>query len=510
MATIYGNRYSNLGSIAGGGQGDIFRVRDTLDPAKTEYALKRLRNVERCARFKLEIEALQKIDHPNVMKIIDHSGDPVSGTDHKYWFVMPIAEGGNLEKRIGLYKGDLDAVLKVAIQLADALIAAHSAGITHRDLKPANILFPRLDHHVWLSDFGICHSATLKDRLTPADEIVGASGFIAPELEVGGPLPVSGAADIYSLGKVIYYMLSGGQTVAREQLDSPSYVAAFAKGERFGLLRTLLSRMIVPLERRIATATETRRELQYIEEWDRHAHAMALGPGALAAIEAAKRGNEEQQRIKTHNAEVRAERERLVLGVAENYVTWLRAELEKTSALLTQGGTFQTSIEAAMWKGTQNFVVQMGRPGDGAFVSIGGLEFSFINSVTTMNHKYVLKFFLTELRQFDAYSGNKEPLLKRVEPELAVIPYLAQHVYPDYNRWGISGFLKAGAVMVRGPAWQGQSLLSRSFIGPPHTLIARFKASEWASASDVLKAVYSEAIETAIKFSESDAQSADP
>src|SRR5271166_3125200 len=146
MAKIYGGRYERLNDLGGGAQGAVFRVRDVLDPQAPELALKRLKQNDRCGRFLSEIEALQKIDHPNVVKIIDHSGAGEPGdSKHKYWFVMPLA-GGSLADRAGLYKGNLDAVLQVALQLAQALKAAHSQGITHRDVKPGNILFPRLDN----------------------------------------------------------------------------------------------------------------------------------------------------------------------------------------------------------------------------------------------------------------------------------------------------------------------------------------------------------------------------
>ena len=68
------------------------------------------------------------------------AGEP-GDSKHKYWFVMPLASG-NLADRAGLYKGNLDAVLQVALRLAQALEAAHAQGITHRDVKPGNILFP--------------------------------------------------------------------------------------------------------------------------------------------------------------------------------------------------------------------------------------------------------------------------------------------------------------------------------------------------------------------------------
>ncbi len=112
MAKIYGGRYENLNQdIGGGGQGIILRVRDIQDPSSKEYALKRLKDPSRFVRFQSEIEALRKITHPNVMKIISHSGEPQPGDkEHKYWFVMPIASG-NLVDRKGLYEGNLDGVL---------------------------------------------------------------------------------------------------------------------------------------------------------------------------------------------------------------------------------------------------------------------------------------------------------------------------------------------------------------------------------------------------------------
>ena len=296
MATIYGDRWKNLGQdIGGGAQAVVMRVCDMLDPSKTEYALKRLKKSERCARFLSEIEALKKINHPNVIKIIDHSRASSHTDTEPCWFVMPIASG-NLEDRKGLYKGNLDAVVRVASQLADALVAAHTQGIVHRDVKPANILFPRVDHDIWLSDFGICHGA-VEERLTLTGEVVGPRGFTAPELESGGQLPVTGAADLYSLGKVIYYMLSGGGIIAREQLGAPDYIAAFAKSQRHRLLQTLLSRMIAPLDRRIKLASEVREELRRIEQWEEHARTLALTPETLASIDAAQRKATDQVRI---------------------------------------------------------------------------------------------------------------------------------------------------------------------------------------------------------------------
>jgi serine/threonine protein kinase len=334
VAKIYGDRYENLGqSVGGGGQSDVFRVRDTLDPLKTEYALKRLKNAARYERFLNEIEALRSITHPNVIKIVDHSGEAQPGdTKHKYWFVMPLADG-NLQQRVGLYKVNMDAVLRVAIQLADALATAHAKDIIHRDVKPANILFPRLDHEAWLADFGICHLGAAKERLTQDGEVVGARSFIAPELEAGGQLPVTGAADIYSLGKVIYYMLSGGGLIAREELNSAEFAATFAKGEQRGQLRTLLWRMIAPIERRMDSAAEARDALRRIEQWDQHALTLALSPDALASIDALQRRAADRIRVTEDNHRIQTSQREFVNSVTANIADWLPSRTDKDGRL---------------------------------------------------------------------------------------------------------------------------------------------------------------------------------
>jgi serine/threonine protein kinase len=120
---------------------------------------------------------------------------------------MPIAEGGNLAKpeRLAFYTGSIEATLHVATQIASALAAAHVKKIIHRDVKPANVLFTGTGHQCLLTDFGICLVRD-KPRNTETKEVVGPWAFMAPELEEGGQLDVSPAADICSLGKVIYFL----------------------------------------------------------------------------------------------------------------------------------------------------------------------------------------------------------------------------------------------------------------------------------------------------------------
>jgi serine/threonine protein kinase len=517
VAKLYGNRYESVGQdVGGGGQGDVFRVRDTLDPLKTEYALKRLRDAARYGRFLNEIEALRGIDHPNVVKIIEHSGEGAPGdAKHKYWFVMPFASS-NLEQRVGLYKGDLDSVLRVAIQLADALAATHAKGIVHRDVKPPNILFPRLDHEVWLADFGICHLGTGKERLTRDGEVVGPRAFIAPELETGGQVPVDGAADIYSLGKVIYYMLSGGGLIAREQLNSADFDAIFTKGERSGLLRTLLSRMIAPPNRRISSMAEVGNELRRIEHWDQYARSLALFPDALASIDALQRRAIDRIRISEENDRIRASQQDLARTVTSNICDWLQAELTKTADLLR--ATYEVEVSAIAENSDFRFGIEppFGTKGPQVYVARGGRQLSFIDKSATFKQKCALTFFICEGHNVSVRMGNHVVPLADSDPRMSFVPYINEYNPPDYKRGALGGFLKDKVVLARSRAellqrtgrrhigLDTETLIARTFVGPPVNLMVEFGASEWPNIIDAVKRVFSESVKIALEFSASD------
>jgi serine/threonine protein kinase len=521
VAKIYGDRYENLGqNVGAGGQSDVFRVRDTLDPNKTEYALKRLKNAARYGRFLNEIEALRSIDHPNVIKILSHSGEAQPGDmKHKYWFVMPLASG-NLEQRVGLYKGNMDAVLPVAIQLADALAAAHAKDIVHRDFKPANILFPRLDHEVWLADFGICHLGAAKERLTQDGEVVGPRSFITPELERGGP--ITGAADIYSLGKVIYYMLSGGGLIVREELNSPEFEATFSKGEQRGQLRTLLWRMIAPIERRMGSAVEVRDALRRIEQWDQHARTLALSPDALASIDALQRRAADRIRITEENHRIQVSQAELVNSVTANIADWLQAELTKTADLLRP--TYEVEVGAVAENTNFRFGAgpPFGRTGPQMYIVKGGWQISFVDKSAIFKRKCTLKFLICEGGDVRIGIGNHVRPLTPSDPHMAVVPHIAQTIPPDYKIGTIGGFLRDKVILARsraelvqrtGRRYQSLSSeppIAHTFVGPPVNLLVEFGASEWSKVEDAANRVFSDSVKTALEFAASDIQTAGP
>src|SRR5438105_13580857 len=107
---LYGNRWRSLGSFAGGGQGDLFRVVDERGEFLGEHALKRLRNANRLDRFRAEVQAVKRLSHPNIVTIIAHS--TFGARNLPQYLVMPIAEGGDLSKpgTVARYKENLEAV----------------------------------------------------------------------------------------------------------------------------------------------------------------------------------------------------------------------------------------------------------------------------------------------------------------------------------------------------------------------------------------------------------------
>ena len=209
-------RWRIVGSLGEGGQGWTYKVRRSQSSSKEFYVLKRLKNKERLPRFQKEVAALKTLQHPGILRIVDtshESEDP--------FFVSEYCEGPDLGKA-NLYGMDLSAKLRLFRHVCDAVAAAHSASILHRDLKPSNI-FLRRDNSVVVGDFGLCIDLNdAKERATMTSEAIGARHYIAPEVERGRVDEPEASSDVYSLGKVLYFVLSA-RTLMREDYTEPDY-----------------------------------------------------------------------------------------------------------------------------------------------------------------------------------------------------------------------------------------------------------------------------------------------
>ncbi|MCC7103550.1 MAG: protein kinase [Chloroflexi bacterium] len=187
-----------------GGMATVYRAVHV--PLRRFVALKVLdsllsRNVEFQQRFEQEATVAARLEHPNIISIYD-----LGVADGYQYIAMRLIDGPTLEQVIR-DEGPLPAsrALAIVAQVADALAYAHDQGVYHRDVKPSNIILQRNDHPV-LTDFGIAR-AVEGLRLTMSQSVVGTPRYMSPEQATAQP--VDHRSDIYSLGVVLYEMLSG-------------------------------------------------------------------------------------------------------------------------------------------------------------------------------------------------------------------------------------------------------------------------------------------------------------
>lgn len=212
MAKIFGDRWKVVDQFGEGGQAIVYTVCDVKAGDEKLYVLKRLKNPERLARFRREIETALSLEHPYIIRIIDYN----LGAEPAY-FVSEYCSTGSLADADPYWKDDPVIALALFEDICAAIAYANAQGVVHRDLKPENILLREPNGPPVVSDFGICFVNQPDTRLTETEEAVGPRFFMAPELEDGRLENVSAKADSYSLGKILYWLVSGGRKFAREK-----------------------------------------------------------------------------------------------------------------------------------------------------------------------------------------------------------------------------------------------------------------------------------------------------
>jgi serine/threonine-protein kinase len=156
------------------------------------------------ARFLREAQTLQRLQHPHILPILAHGEDPVTG---HFYMVLPYLAGGTLATQLGPDRMPLERVATTLSQIAGALDYAHSQQVVHRDIKPSNILLDGWNQ-AYVGDFSIARIlAETHTRLTSTGRMMGTPEYMAPE-QIDGR-DVQAAADIYSLGMVVYRLVTG-------------------------------------------------------------------------------------------------------------------------------------------------------------------------------------------------------------------------------------------------------------------------------------------------------------
>jgi serine/threonine protein kinase len=215
--------YEVVSALGKGGMGEVWRAKDTK--LGREVAIKTLpaefaQDTDRLARFEREAKLLASLNHPNIAAI--HGFEEDNGT---HFLVMELVEGDTLADRVGRGAIPVEESLKLALQIADALKAAHEKGVIHRDLKPANIKVTD-DNSVKVLDFGLAkavageeveqnpsNSPTLSMQATQQGMILGTAAYMSPEQAKGRA--VDKRADVWAFGCVLYEMLTGRQSFGK-------------------------------------------------------------------------------------------------------------------------------------------------------------------------------------------------------------------------------------------------------------------------------------------------------
>jgi TolB-like protein/tRNA A-37 threonylcarbamoyl transferase component Bud32 len=277
--------YEILEEIGRGGMGVIYRARQ--QHSRRIVAVKRMlahqvNSHETLLRFRREAEAVASLDHPNILPIHEVS----ESEEGLPYFSMKYATGGSLRTVAPTMRAKPRECVRVMAKVAHAIAYAHSKGILHRDLQPGNILLDE-NGEPMVSDFGLAKWLDQTSDLTRTLETLGTPGYIAPEQAECRADNLTSAADVYSLGAILFYLLMGRPPFVGPNVLSVIHQAAATPAPR---LRSLVPSLDRDLETIVARCLESDPKARYqsagaladdLEHWLRHEPIRARRTGVF-------------------------------------------------------------------------------------------------------------------------------------------------------------------------------------------------------------------------------------
>jgi serine/threonine protein kinase len=250
--------YEILEEIGRGGMGVIYRAQQ--QHSRRIVAVKRIfahevNSHETLVRFRREAEAVASLDHPNILPIYEIS----ESEEGLPFFSMKYATGGSLRAAAPALRTEPRECVQLMAKVARAIAYAHGKGILHRDLQPGNILLDG-NGEPMVSDFGLAKWLDQSSDLTRTLETLGTPGYIAPEQTECPADKLTCATDIYSLGAILFYMLTGRPPFVGANVLVVIHQAAATPAPR---LRSLASSLNRDLETIVARCLEREPETRY-------------------------------------------------------------------------------------------------------------------------------------------------------------------------------------------------------------------------------------------------------
>src|SRR5262245_46795551 len=323
--------YEILEEIGRGGMGVIYRARQ--QHSRRIVAVKRIfahqvNSHETLVRFRREAETVARLDHPNILPIYEVS----ENEEGLPYFSMKYALGGSLRAAAPALRENPRKCVQLMAKVARAIGYAHSKGVLNRDLQPGNILLDE-NGEPMVSDFGLAKWLDQTSDLTRTLETLGTPGYIAPEQAECRADKLTAAADVYSLGAILFYLLAG-----RPPFVGPNvlHVIHQAAASRAPLLRSLVPSLDRDLETIVALCLESDPRARYqsaaalaedLERWLRHEPIRARRSGVFT------RGGKWVQRNPTTTVLVASV---VALGAAIGVILWER-ELPRSRPPLPGG-----------------------------------------------------------------------------------------------------------------------------------------------------------------------------
>ena len=258
-------KWKLIKQLTQGGQGLVHIAENIENIDGKQYILKELinkDNPQRILRFRREINTTNNLSHNHILKVIDFNIE----TDKPY-LVTEYCAGGSLQKTQNRFWANAPLLtLEIFQQICEGVAEAHNKGIIHRDIKPDNIFLRTDSGPAVIGDFGICFLIDEADRLTMLQEAVGPKLYMAPEVEDGKILMenLTKKCDIYSLGKVLYWLFAG-RIFSREKHREPNWdLRTICNNHKMEYVNRLLDKMITYNARSRISIDDVLREISTI------------------------------------------------------------------------------------------------------------------------------------------------------------------------------------------------------------------------------------------------------